>query len=145
MSTAETVIMAVFAACGGCVMTLAGLTGLRQTRRIERTGIWAWALVKSNPEARGEDPQSSRPLLQFSTEAGQVVKIGSPVPPTRRRPLRDGDVLLITYDPADPGSIVVHNRERRLLDYGFIAAGTLVLLLALVLVLVLVLVSRAAP
>ncbi|MFB7324725.1 hypothetical protein [Streptomyces sp. NPDC056190] len=31
-------------------------------------------------------------------------------------------------------TIVVHNRERRLLDYGFIAAGTLVLLLALVLV-----------
>ncbi|MFB6962187.1 DUF3592 domain-containing protein [Streptomyces sp. NPDC056309] len=73
-------------------------------------------------------------MLQFSTEAGQVVEIGSPVPATRRRPLRNGDTLLVTYDPADPGSIVVHNRERRLLDYGFIAAGTLVLLLALVLV-----------
>ncbi|MFJ6562504.1 DUF3592 domain-containing protein [Streptomyces sp. NPDC091412] len=134
MSTADTVVMAVFAACGGCVTALAGLTGLRQTRRIERTGVRAWALVKPNPEARGEDPPSPRPLLQFSTEAGQVVEIASPVPTTRRRPLRDGNTLLITYDPADPGSIVVHNRERRLLDYGFIAAGTLVLLLALVLV-----------
>ncbi|MEU7383295.1 MULTISPECIES: DUF3592 domain-containing protein [unclassified Streptomyces] len=134
MSTADTVVMAVFAACGGCVMALAGLTGLRQTRRIERTGVRAWALVKPDPEARGEGPPSPRPLLQFSTETGQVVEIGSPVPATRRRPLRDGDTLLITYDPADPGRIVVHNRERRLLDYGFIAAGTLVLLLALVLV-----------
>ncbi|MFB6962188.1 hypothetical protein ACFCYB_35735 [Streptomyces sp. NPDC056309] len=53
MSTADTVVMAVFAACGGCVMALAGLTGLRQTRRIERTGVRAWALVKPNPEARG--------------------------------------------------------------------------------------------
>ncbi|MFD4977220.1 DUF3592 domain-containing protein [Streptomyces sp. NPDC058424] len=134
MSTADTVVMAVIAACGGCVMTLAGLTGLRETRRIERTGIRAWALVKRTPGACGDDPSSPRPLLQFSTEAGQVVEIASPVPATRRRPLRDGDTLLITYDPADPGTIVVHNRERRLLDYGFIAAGTLVLLLAVVLV-----------
>ncbi|MEU8695758.1 DUF3592 domain-containing protein [Streptomyces sp. NPDC048665] len=134
MSAGDTVVIVIFAACGGCVLALAGLTGLRQTRRIERTGIKAWALVKRNPVARGEDPSSSRPLLQFSTEAGQVVEIGSPVPATRRRPLRDGDTLLITYDPADPGIIVVHNRERRLLDYGFIAAGTLVVLLAVVLV-----------
>ncbi|WP_079189300.1 DUF3592 domain-containing protein [Streptomyces kebangsaanensis] len=133
MNTADTVVMAVFAACGGCVMALAGLTGLRQTRRIEQTGVRAWALVKPNPEARDEDPPAPRPLLRFSTEAGQVVEIGSPVPATRRQPLRDGDTLLITYDPADPSSIVVHNRERRLLDYAFVAAGTLVLLLALVL------------
>ncbi|MEU6011659.1 DUF3592 domain-containing protein [Streptomyces sp. NPDC047453] len=139
MSAADTIVIAVFAACGGCVMALAGLTGLRQARRIERTGLRAWALVKPNPGARGEDSPSPRPLLQFSTETGQVVEIGSPVPPTRRRPLHDGDTLLISYDPADPGSIVVYNRERRLLDYGFIAAGTLILLLALVLV------SLAAP
>ncbi|MER6129266.1 DUF3592 domain-containing protein [Streptomyces sp. NPDC001795] len=131
---ADTVVIAVFAACGGCVMVLAGLAGLRQTRRVERTGVRAWALVKHNPQARGDDPSSPRPLLQFSTETGQVVEIGSPVPATRRRPLHDGDTLLITYDPADPGTIVVHNHERRLLDYGFIAAGTLVLLLAVVLV-----------
>ncbi|MFJ5156693.1 DUF3592 domain-containing protein [Streptomyces sp. NPDC088353] len=130
----DTVVIAVFAACGGCVMALAGLTGLRQTCRIERTGVRAWALVKRNPGAPGEDPSSPRPLLQFSTEAGQVVEIGSPVPATRRRPLRDGDTLLITYDPADPGTVVVHSRERRLLDYGFIAAGTVVVLLAVVLV-----------
>ncbi|KOV65205.1 hypothetical protein ADK64_14900 [Streptomyces sp. MMG1121] len=126
--------MAVFAACGGCVMALAGLIGLHQTRRIERTGVKAWALVKHNPQARCDDPSSPRPLLQFSTEAGQVVEIGSPVPATRRRPLHHGDTLLITYDPADPGTIVVHNRERRLLDHGFITAGALVLLLAVVLI-----------
>ncbi|MFF9318101.1 hypothetical protein ACF1BP_36465 [Streptomyces sp. NPDC014735] len=62
------------------------------------------------------------------------MEIGSPVPATRRRPLHDGDTLLITYDPADPGTIVVHSRERRVLNYGFIAAGTLVVLLAVVLV-----------
>ncbi|MGW4564368.1 hypothetical protein ACWEN3_18765 [Streptomyces sp. NPDC004561] len=134
MSTADTVVMAVFAACGGCVMALAGLTGLRRTRRIERTGVKAWALVKRNPQARGDEPSSPRPLLQFSTETGQVVEIGSPVPATRRRPLHDGDTLLITYDPADPGTVVVHSGERLLLDYGFVAAGTLVLLLAVVLV-----------
>lgn len=134
MSVADTVVMAVFAASGGCVMALAGLTGLRQTRRIERTGVRAWALVKRSPGAPGGGPLSPRPLLQFTTEAGQVVEIGSPVPATRRRPLRDGDTLLITYDPSDPGTVVVHSRERRVLDYGFIAAGTVVVLLAVVLV-----------
>jgi hypothetical protein len=126
--------MAVLAACGGGVMALAGITGLRQTHRIERTGARALALVKRNTGARGDDPSSPRPLLQFSTETGQVVEIVSPVPATRRRPLHDGDRLLITYDPADPGTVVVHSRERRVLDYAFITAGTLVLLLAVVLV-----------
>ncbi|MFE2586622.1 DUF3592 domain-containing protein [Streptomyces sp. NPDC059378] len=134
MNTADTVVMAVVAVCGGCVMALAGLAGLRQTRRIERTGVKAWALVKRHPGARGDDASSLRPLLQFSTETGQVVEIDSPVPATRRWPLHNGDALLITYDPADPGTVVVHPRERRALDQAFIAAGTLVLLLAFVLV-----------
>ncbi|MDT0464601.1 DUF3592 domain-containing protein [Streptomyces gibsoniae] len=134
MSTGDMVVVAVFAACGGGVLALAGFAGLRQSRRIERSGIKAWALVKRSPGARDDEPSPPRPLLQFTTEDGRVVEIVSPVPATRRRPLRDGDTLLITYDPADPATVVVHNRERRLLDYGFIAAGALVALLALLLV-----------
>jgi hypothetical protein len=134
VSAGGAVVLAVFAACSGGMMALAGITNLRQTRRIERTGVRAWALVKRNPGSRDDDPSPARPLLQFTTEDDRVVEIVSPVPATRRRPLHDGDTLLITYDPANPGTIVVHNRERRLLDYGFIAAGTLVVLLTLVLV-----------
>ncbi|MEV5006269.1 DUF3592 domain-containing protein [Streptomyces sp. NPDC055692] len=131
--------MALFAAFDGGAMVLAGITSLRQTRRIERTGLRTWALVKRSPGWRDDDPSPARPLLQFTTEDDRVVEIVSPVPATRRRPLHDGDTLLIIYDPANPDAILVHNRERRLLDYGFIAAGTLVALLALVLV------SRMAP
>ncbi|MFB7507328.1 hypothetical protein [Streptomyces broussonetiae] len=63
------------------------------------------------------------------------MEIVSPVPATRREPLYEGDTLLVTYDPADPGAVVVHHRERRLLDYGFIGAGALVVLPAPVLAL----------
>ncbi|MEU2737289.1 DUF3592 domain-containing protein [Streptomyces sp. NPDC007095] len=134
MSAGDMVVLAVFAACGGGLMALAGITSLRQTRRIARSGVRVWALVKRNPGSRDDDPAPPRPLLQFTTEDGRVVEIVSPVAPTRRRPLQHGDTLLITYDPANPGTVVVYNRERRLLDYVFIAAGAIVVLLALVLV-----------
>ncbi|MFF0837520.1 MULTISPECIES: hypothetical protein [unclassified Streptomyces] len=65
MSVGDTAVIAVFAACGGCVTVLAGLTGLCQTRRVERTGVRTWALVKRNFRAPGESPSSPRPLAAY--------------------------------------------------------------------------------
>lgn len=126
--------MAALAAGSGAVAILAGITNLRETRRIERSGIKAWALVKRQPGMRDDEPWPPRPLLQFTMEDDRILEIVSPIPGTRRRPLRDGDTLLITYDPADPRTVVVHRRERRKLDYGFIIAGTIVVAVALALI-----------
>ncbi|MFC8127524.1 DUF3592 domain-containing protein [Streptomyces sp. NPDC057302] len=121
------VVLAVFTALGGLVALLAGVYGLRQTRRITDMGEVAQALVKA------VQPGAGRPTLQFETGDGQVVEVVSPVPPSRKRPLVAGDRVRIAYDSDDPRETVVLGRERRGIDRGFVVAGAAVLLLGLVL------------
>ncbi|MGD3112367.1 hypothetical protein [Streptomyces sp. YGL11-2] len=133
-------VLAGFAAFGGLVAALAGAYGLRQTRRLTRTGVRARALVKNPPgRAAGEVPPP-RPLLQFTTDDGRVMEIVCPAPSTRRHPLRDGDRVSVTYDPADPRTALVHGRERLALDRAFLTAGTLIVALSLALLAVALLV-----
>ena len=133
MSAGGPAVVAVIAVCAGAVALLAGATSLRQTVRIERFGIKAGALVKRNPGAGDDEPWPPNPLLQFTTEDGRILEIVSPAPSTRRRPLREGETVLIAYDPADPRTVVVHERQRRFLDYAFIAAGAVITVFAVVL------------
>ncbi|MCQ4040446.1 DUF3592 domain-containing protein [Streptantibioticus rubrisoli] len=108
----------------GLVAVLAGVAGLREARRMRRVGLPAGALVKRAPGDVAGEPCPPRPRLQFTTADGRVVEVVSPVPPDRRRPLRDGETVLVFYDPADPRTVVVHRRERVGLEYGFIVAGS---------------------
>ncbi len=124
-------VVAVFAAVAGIcgtVAALAGIAGLREVRRVRRFGARAQALVKRAPGDFSGEPWPPRPRLQFATADGRVVEVVSPVPPSRRQPLRDGSTVLVSYDPADPRTVVVHRRERVGLEYGFIAAGSALVL-----------------
>ncbi|MEE1788544.1 DUF3592 domain-containing protein [Streptomyces sp. SP17BM10] len=126
----------VFGGLGGVVAYLAGVVGLREGRRLRRVGVPVRALVRERvpaPEDRGSPP---RPLLQFETEDGRVVEVFSPVPSTPRHPLPDGGYVALRYDPADPRQVLVEGRERRPLEYGFIALGLSMVLIALVLAVV---------
>jgi hypothetical protein len=125
--------LALFAGLGGLVACLAGRAGLREIRRLRRVGMPAQALVRYR--ALGEDDRvgSPRPLLQFSTVDGRVVEVFSPVPSSRSRRLADGGQVWITYDPADPGQVLVDGRERRWLEYTFLACGAAIALTALAL------------
>lgn len=127
-------VIAGFAAFAGVIASLAGLYGVRRIRRIEHGGVRSTALVKRAPGAASGDLGPPRPLLQFTTKDEQVVEIVSPVPPTRRRPLRDGETVLVIYDPQDPGSVVVLGRERIGLEYGFVLAGVVVSVAAIALI-----------
>ncbi|MFB7635683.1 DUF3592 domain-containing protein [Streptomyces sp. NPDC056149] len=124
-------VLAVFAAFGGALALLAGVYGLRQVRRVQRTGVCVLALVMQAPGRGAEEPVRPRPLLQFVTDDERVMEVVCPVASTSRRPLADGDRVLLHYDPADPRSVVVRNRERLGMERAFIAAGGTVLLLAL--------------
>ncbi|MFI2214552.1 DUF3592 domain-containing protein [Streptomyces sp. NPDC020141] len=115
------IVFAVFTALGGLVAVLAGGYGLRQTRRITRTGAFAVALVKPAP------PGAERPLLQYETADGRVMEIVSPVP------LPAGGSVRLSYDPADPRDVVVDGRERTAIDRGFVAGGALLAVTGLVL------------
>ncbi|GHE67999.1 hypothetical protein GCM10018785_40740 [Streptomyces longispororuber] len=123
------VVLASFTALGGLVALLAGAYGLWRTRRITEAGALAEALVKA--VRQGAD----RPTLQFETADGRVVEVGSPVPGTRRRPLRAGQRVPIAYDADDPRDVVVLGSERRGLDRAFVAAGAGLVVLGLALAL----------
>ncbi|MFF7988748.1 DUF3592 domain-containing protein [Kitasatospora xanthocidica] len=123
----------VFGALGGVVAYLAGVVGLRELRRMRRVGVPASALVRERalgPEDRSPSP---RPLLQFETADGRVVEVFSPVPSTTRHPLPDGGYVPVRYDPADPRQVLVEGRERRRLEYAFMALGVAMVLLAIAL------------
>ncbi|MGW8327402.1 hypothetical protein ACWGLE_05765 [Streptomyces sp. NPDC055897] len=120
-------VLAGFTVIGGLVALVAGAYGLRETRRAERAGALAWALVKRAPQG------ATRPLLQFETADGQVLELPSPVPPSRREPLPPGSSVRLSYDPADPRTVVLLGRQRTALDRAFMAAGGTIVLLGLTL------------
>ncbi|MFJ8307567.1 MULTISPECIES: DUF3592 domain-containing protein [unclassified Streptomyces] len=120
-------ILAGFTVLGGLVAVLAGAYGLRETRRVEAAGALTWALVKPAPQG------SERPLLQYETADGRVLELPSPVPPNRREPLPPGASVRVSYDPADPRTVILLGRERTALDRAFMAAGAVIVLLGLTL------------
>ncbi|MEU9126156.1 DUF3592 domain-containing protein [Streptomyces sp. NPDC048506] len=119
------------AAFGGLLAVLAGAYGLRQAQRVRRTGVRVEALVKRPPVDAAGEPALPRPLLQFVTDDDRVMEVISPVAPSHRQPLDDGDRVLVLYDPADPRNVVVHDLKRPGQDRAFIAGGALVVLLSL--------------
>ncbi|WP_413754678.1 DUF3592 domain-containing protein [Streptomyces sp. R-74717] len=115
---------------------LVGAYGLRQARRVRETGVRVQALVKRHSGEVREESAPLHPLLQFVTDNDRVMEVVCPVPPTRRRPFKDGDNVLVSYDPADPRNVVVHGRERLGPERAFIAGGALVVLLSVTLLVV---------
>ncbi|MFJ3952428.1 DUF3592 domain-containing protein [Streptomyces libani] len=134
MDAGAVAVLAGCAAFGGLLAVLAGAYGLRQARRVQRTGVRVEALVKRRPGSAPDEPAHPRPLLQFATEDDRVLEVVCPVAPSRRRPLNDGDHILVRYDTDDPRTVVVDNLERRGLERAFITAGALVMLLSLAMV-----------
>ncbi|MYT32610.1 MULTISPECIES: DUF3592 domain-containing protein [unclassified Streptomyces] len=133
MDTGAVAVLAGIAAFGGLLGMLAGVFGLRQVRRVQRTGVCVAALVKQPPGRASDGAGRPRPLLQFVTDDERVLEIVCPVAPTRRRPLADGDRVLLRYDPADPRTVVVQGREHLGLERAFVVGGAIVLLLSLLL------------
>ncbi len=127
------VVLAGIAAFGGLLAMLAGAYGLRQARRVRRTGVRVEALVKRPPGNVSDEPAAPRPLLQFVTDDDRVREVVCPVAPTRRRPLNDGDHVLVLYDPDEPRTVILPDLERPCPDRLFITGGVLVMLLSLTL------------
>ncbi|MGW2085118.1 hypothetical protein [Streptomyces sp. NPDC001880] len=135
MDVGAVAVLAGTTAFGGMLAVLAGAYGLHQARRARDTGVRVQALVKRRPGATHEE-SAPQPLLQFVTEDDRVMEVVSPVPATRRHPLKHGDNVLVSYDPADPRNVVVHGWDRSGPERVFIAGGALVVLLSVTLLLV---------
>ncbi|MER6197677.1 DUF3592 domain-containing protein [Streptomyces sp. NPDC001586] len=135
MDTGAVVVLAGIAVFGGLLAALAGVYGLREARRVSGTGVRVEALVKRHPGQPGDEPPT---LLQFVTEDDRVMEVTSPVRSNRRRPLHDGDNILVTYDPADPRHVVVQGRERFGLERAFAVGGVMVVVVSMTLLIVVI-------
>lgn len=134
MDAGAVVVLAGIAAFGGLLAMLGGAYGLRQARHVRRTGVRVEALVKRPPGNVSDEPAAPRPLLQFVTDDDRVREVVCPVAPTRRRPLNDGDHVLVLYDPDEPRTVILPDLEHPGLDRLFLTGGVVVMLLSLTLV-----------
>ncbi len=107
----------------GGIAALAGLTAARRAERLRSYGQTAWAMVISAPADDSDDRgggRARRVLLQYRLPDGAVMER----PASRLAP---GGTVLVWYDPADPGDILVPGRDGRL-NAVFLAVGILFIL-----------------
>jgi hypothetical protein len=128
MPQGAVITMAGFTGVSGAVALLTGLVGLRRIRRLRRAGVDVWALVKRAAPVGGED--RPRPVLQYTTENGRVMEVGSPVPASKRHPLAEGSHVLVRYDPEDPRELVLYGHERAAWEYAMTGMGAVFLLVS---------------
>jgi hypothetical protein len=127
MPDAAVVTVAGFTVISGAVSLLTGIAGLRGIHRLRHVGVEVWALVKQAGPAT--DDERARPLLQYETQDGRVMEVGSPAPASKRHPLADGSLVLVRYDPDDPRELLLQGRERTTLEYALVGAGAAFVLL----------------
>jgi predicted RNA-binding Zn ribbon-like protein len=107
----------------GALVALAGLTSRQRARRLWRDGVSVWATVVPAPAS--DVPGST--YAQYALPDGRVLE--RPIP-SRAVPLHPGEKVLIWYDPADPGEMLVRGRDTRVSDGVFMLSGALLILVA---------------
>ncbi len=125
------VLYGVWLAVAGGVAALAGLAGARRRRRLRGCGLTAWATIVPTPSEPGERGESGGPAsglprqlsLQFALEDGRIIERPYSPPARHRGDLAPGRKLLVWYDAADPGDVLVFSRNGRWSDRAFVAAG----------------------
>jgi hypothetical protein len=124
-----TVILGVWLALAGGVALLAGLVGARRRRRLQDTGLTAWAMVLSAPyDAAEESPAFGNGVsVQFALEDGRVIERGCHQPRRTSARLRPGERVLVWYDAADPGDVLVYGSDGRWSDLVFVVLGAVAL------------------
>ena len=119
------VIVGVWVALAGAVAVLAGVTAARRRRQLRGEGQTAWATVVLAPD-HPREPGGGSPAqvsVQFALDDGRIVERRYGQPGRGRHPLNPGQKVLIWYDPADPGDVLVYGSGGRLADLPFVAAG----------------------
>jgi hypothetical protein len=125
------IIYGVWLALAGALAALAGLSGMRRVRRLRRGGVMVWATPVTPAEAEQRPSAGSRghALIQYTLADGRVLEQRVPAPPRRSASLRPGKKVLVSYDPEDPGDVLVYGRWGRAADRAFVTTGVLGILI----------------
>jgi hypothetical protein len=119
------VIYGVWFAFAGAVAALAGLSAMHRRRRLRRSGLTAWAMVVASP-ADPDTPHRNQPRrisVQFDLPDGRVIERTCAESGGKSAALNPGQRVLVWYDPADPGEVLVYGQGRRRADQAFLATG----------------------
>ena len=127
------VLYGVLVALAGGLAALAGLAGAYRRRRLRGHGLTAWATIVPTPIRSGERDEFGLPAaalprqlsLQFALEDGRIIERPYPRPARHQGELALGGKVLVWYDAADPGDVLVFSRDGRWSDRAFVAAGAL--------------------
>jgi hypothetical protein len=122
------IVIGVWVALAGGISVLAGASAARRARRLRQYGQTAWALVLTRPSGPDEDFEPRGMLIQYALPDGRVIERALPASARKARRLAAGHKVLVWYDPADPGEVLVFGREGLITDRVFVAIGSLLLL-----------------
>jgi len=126
------VVFGAWLALAGAIACLAGLAGARRRRRLRSGGRTAWAMVLPTPSAAEEDRHGSSGIsVQFVLDDGRVIERTHG--PARGPALQPGQRVLVWYDPADPGDVLVYGSDSRWSDRVFLALGVVLVAVGVVL------------
>jgi hypothetical protein len=127
------VVYGAWLALAGAIACLGGLAGVRRRRKLRSGGRTAWAMVLPTPSESDEGGRGSAGVsVQFALEDGRVIERAHGRPARRSAALRPGERVLVWYDPADPGDVLVYGSDGRWSDRIFLALGLLLVAIGVV-------------
>jgi len=128
------VVFGAWLALAGAITIVAGLGGARRRHRLRSRGLTAWAMVLPTPTDPDDRVSGSAPVsVQFALDDGRVIERRHARPARRSAALSPGERVLIWYDPADPGDVLVYGSDGRWSDWLFLTAGALLVIVGVLL------------
>jgi Protein of unknown function (DUF3592)/Mu transposase, C-terminal len=128
------VVFGVWLALAGGVALVAGLAGALRRRRLRARGLTSWAMVLPTPVEADDSGNGSAPLsVQFAVDDGRVIERRHARPMRGSAALNPGQRVLVWYDPADPGDVLVYGSDGRWSDRAFLAAGAFFVIIGVIL------------
>jgi hypothetical protein len=82
----------------------------------------------------GTGGSSGKTVIQYTLADGRVVERISPGSAKKAAMLRQGEKVLVWYDPEDPQDVLVYGREGKAADLAFVIAGAVFIVLGVGLV-----------
>jgi hypothetical protein len=128
------VVFGVWFALCGAVAFLPWLGAVSRRHRLRR-GRTAWATVVPAVPGPGEAgfPLRRGLSVQFRLDDGRVIERPCPRPARKSPALIPGEKVLVWYDPADPGDVLVSGRGSRRSEAVFVLLGVVLLAVGLTL------------